>query len=232
MIVDLLRNDLGARLRDRQRARCRSCSDVETYRDRPPARLDGPRAVARADVSTRRPAPRRVPARLDDRRAEAAHDGDHRPARGPPARRLLGRDRLPRARRRRRPQRRHPHARGRPSAAVDFGDGRRDRRASVPEEEHDETLLKARALLEAVASAAPPQPSIEAILASGYLTPPDELRRARSQPWRGEDDARRPRRLAPAPPPGSRARRVRAPCSWSTASRSASTPTSRAWRAA
>jgi para-aminobenzoate synthetase len=45
---------------------------------------------------------------------------------------------------------------------------------SVPEEEHDETLLKARAVLEAVAAAAPPRPSVEEILASGFLPPPGE----------------------------------------------------------
>ena len=51
---------------------------------------------------------------------------------------------------------------------------------SDPEEEHDEMLLKARALLEAVASAgapgavAPLRP-VEAILASGYLPPPGEF---------------------------------------------------------
>ena len=42
-------------------------------------------------------------------RAEEADDGDHRRARGRSARRLLGRDRLPRAERRLRPQHRHPH---------------------------------------------------------------------------------------------------------------------------
>ncbi len=58
---------------------------------------------------------------------------------------------------------------------------------SVPEEEHDETLLKARALLEAVASAVAPRPSIEAILASGYLTPPGEWapRTLSAVAWRG-----------------------------------------------
>ena len=58
---------------------------------------------------------------------------------------------------------------------------------SVPEEEHDETLLKARALLEAVASAVAPRPSIEAILASGYLTPPGESaqRTLSAVAWRG-----------------------------------------------
>lgn len=63
---------------------------------------------------------------------------------------------------------------------------------SVPEEEHDEMLLKARALLEAVASAgepsavAPPR-SVEAILASGYLTPPGEWahRTVSALAWRG-----------------------------------------------
>ena len=58
---------------------------------------------------------------------------------------------------------------------------------SVAEEEHDETLLKARALLEAVASAHRPRPSIEAILASGYLTPPGEFapRTLSAVAWRG-----------------------------------------------
>ena len=58
---------------------------------------------------------------------------------------------------------------------------------SVPEEEHDETLLKARALLEAVASAVAPRPSIEAILASGYLPPPGEpaQRTLSAVAWRG-----------------------------------------------
>jgi para-aminobenzoate synthetase len=58
---------------------------------------------------------------------------------------------------------------------------------SVPEEEHDETLLKARALLEAVASAAPPRPSVEEILASGYLPPPGEWapRTLSAVAWRG-----------------------------------------------
>jgi len=65
---------------------------------------------------------------------------------------------------------------------------------SVPEEEHDEMLLKARALLEAVASAgsragelsavAAPA-SVEAILASGYWTPPGEDRAVSGQAWRG-----------------------------------------------
>jgi len=58
---------------------------------------------------------------------------------------------------------------------------------SVPEEEHDETLLKARALLDAVASAVAPPPSVEAILASGYLTPPGEWapRTLSAVAWRG-----------------------------------------------
>ena len=58
---------------------------------------------------------------------------------------------------------------------------------SVPEEEHDETLLKARALLEAVASAGAPQPSVEEILASGYVTPPGEFapRTLSAVAWRG-----------------------------------------------
>ncbi|MEO8689248.1 MAG: aminodeoxychorismate synthase component I [Solirubrobacteraceae bacterium] len=60
---------------------------------------------------------------------------------------------------------------------------------SVPEEEHDETLLKARALLDAVASvAARPPRSIEAILASGFLPPPGDdwaPRTVSALAWRG-----------------------------------------------
>jgi para-aminobenzoate synthetase len=63
---------------------------------------------------------------------------------------------------------------------------------SDPEEEHDEMLLKARALLEAVASAAEPGAvtplrPIEAILASGYLPPPGEFaqRTVSARAWPG-----------------------------------------------
>ena len=54
-------------------------------------------------------------------------------------------------------------------------------------EEHDEMLLKARALLEAVASAAAQRPSVEEILASGYLPPPGEWapRTLSAVAWRG-----------------------------------------------
>jgi chorismate binding enzyme len=91
--------------------------------------------------------PRGVSRGLDDRRAEAAHDGDHRPARGRPARRVLGRARF-------------LSVNGTADLSIvirtlvasrhclQIGSGGAIVAAS--EAEHDEMLLKARAVLEAV----------------------------------------------------------------------------------
>ena len=75
----------------------------------PPDGDSGARATARGLRRDRLRA-RGVPARVDDRRAEAAHAGDHRPHRGPSARRLLRRAGVFRRQRHRRPQRRDPHS--------------------------------------------------------------------------------------------------------------------------
>ena len=109
------RRSAAQRPRQRERAGQRLGAEADARRDVPdaaPAGLHDPRPPPRRRLA-RRVHPRRLPGGLDDRRAEAAHDGHHRPARGPPARCLLGRDRVPGAQRHDRPQRRHPHAGGR-----------------------------------------------------------------------------------------------------------------------
>ena len=80
MIVDVLRNDLG-RVADARLGRGAVADGGRELRDRPPARVDGARAPAPGRDDRRLPA-RRVPRRLDDGRAEAAHDGADRPPRG------------------------------------------------------------------------------------------------------------------------------------------------------
>ena len=114
MITDLLRNDLGRRLRRRHGARAAPDGD-RVLRDRAPARVHDPRPAPRGRGAAGRD-PRLLPGRVDDGRAEEAHHGDHRRARARAARGLLRRDRLPRPQRRLRPQHRDP----------DDRDGRRD----------------------------------------------------------------------------------------------------------
>ena len=96
------------RLRDRLGARPQAVRRRD-LRAGPPARVDRARHAAPGGVGGRMRACD-VPRRVDDRGPEDPHDADHRPARGGPARVLLGRARLVLAQRRRRPQHRHPHA--------------------------------------------------------------------------------------------------------------------------
>ena len=89
MIADLVRNDLG-----------RVCAPGQRRGPRPDGRRVACHGPPDGDGGARSPARgcRRdrvraggLPSRLHDRRAEAAHDGDHRPHRGAAARRLRGR---------------------------------------------------------------------------------------------------------------------------------------------
>ena len=79
MIVDLLRNDLSRVCRDHTRADARDLRAGE-LRHRASPGLDGDRRAARR-AGCGRPAARDLPRRLDHRRAQDPGDGDHRRAR-------------------------------------------------------------------------------------------------------------------------------------------------------
>ena len=111
MIVDLARNDLGrvARLRH---GRGRAALRARVASRRAPPRLERRGARCGPDVSVAGHRARHVPARIGHRRAQDPRARDHRGARAGPARALLRRDRLLRARGRHRPVGRDPHLRG------------------------------------------------------------------------------------------------------------------------
>ena len=115
-----------------------------------PAGVDGARAAARRRHDGRRPA-RALPRRLDDRRPEAADDGDHRRGRGDAPRCVRRRVRLGLRRRPGRPGRRHPHPAHR-RRRLPARHRRRDHRDSEVVDEYAETQWKAERLLRALLS--------------------------------------------------------------------------------
>ena len=148
MIVDLVRNDLG-RVCALGTVEVPALMAVESYATVHQL-VTTVRGRLRDGRDRGRLRPRDVPGRVDDRRAEAAHDGDHRPPRAWAARRLLRR------------ARRFLSVNGTADlsivirtlvasrAGLQIGAGGAIVAASDPDAEHEEMLLKARAVLAAV----------------------------------------------------------------------------------
>ena len=157
MIVDLLRNDLG-RVCEVDTVRVPELMVIEQYTTVHQMISNVVGTLGAGSQRDRRRA-RLLPGRLDDRRAEAAHDGDHRRHRARGARRVLGRDRLLRPRRRRRSEHRDPHDRDKAgwdasgAKTTTIGAGGAIVMQSDPQEEFEEILLKARAPMAAIAKA-------------------------------------------------------------------------------
>ena len=151
MIVDLLRNDLNT-VCSVGSVHVPKLFDVETY-----APVHQLVSTVRGTLAPGRVGgrlhPRRVPRRVDDRCAEGPHDGDHRPARAGPPRRVFRCARL-------------VFAVGRrdlsivirtlvvDAGRVTFGVGGAIIALSDPDGEFEETVVKSRAMMTALAATA------------------------------------------------------------------------------